>query len=120
MNAPEANEQIESGVYDLEDHRYRWMSANAVVALKSPAAALPLRLEFNIPANAPARRVTLRMDGREVAAQTYNAPGEYTLASPPLLPVGATAAIEIAVDRSFSVSGDRRVLGIVVTAVGFR
>ena len=119
MNAPEANEQIVSGIHDLEDHRYRWMSRSAVVVLKSPASAQPLRLEFSIPGNAPARRVTLRMDGREVASQTYPTPAAYTLTTPPLQPAGRSASIEIEVDRSFSVPGDRRDLGIVVTALGF-
>ncbi|MGO9258596.1 MAG: ArnT family glycosyltransferase [Bryobacteraceae bacterium] len=120
MNAPEANEQIVSGIYDLEDHRFRWMSRSAVVVLKSPGSALPLRVEFSIPANAPVRRVTLRLDGREVASETYPGPGEYTLAAPALQPAGASAAIQIQVDKSFSVPGDRRELGIVLTGAGFR
>ncbi len=120
MNAPEANEQIASGIYDLEDHRFRWMARTAVVVLKSPASPLPLRVEFSIPGNATARRVTLRMDGREVASETYPAPGGYTLATAPLQPGGASATLQIEVDRAFSVPGDRRELGIVLTGVGFR
>ena len=121
MNAPEAGNQIESGIYDLEDHRYRWMSGMAAVALKSPPSPAHLQLEFNIPDNAPARRVELFADNRQVAAQSYSGPGQYTLSSPDtLLPAGPAAAISIRVDRTFSVPGDRRVLGIVVTAVGFR
>jgi hypothetical protein len=120
MNAPEANEQIVSGIYDLEDHRFRWMSRSAVVALKSPASALPLRVEFGIPDNAPGRRLTLRLDGREVASELYRGPGGYTLTTPPLHPAGASTTVQIEVDRAFSVAGDRRELGIVLTAVGFR
>jgi hypothetical protein len=120
MSAPEANDQIVSGIYDLEEHRFRWMAQIAVVVLKSPAAALPLRVDFSIPANAPARRVTLRLDGREVASETYPAPGQYTLATPALQPAARSAAVQIEVDRAFSVPGDRRELGIVLTAVGFR
>jgi hypothetical protein len=120
MNAPEANEQIVSGIYDLENGRFRWMSRGAVVVLKSPRSALPLRLAFSIPANAPARRVMLRMDGREVASETYPGPGEYTLAAPALQPAVASVAVQIETDRAFSVPGDRRELGIVLTGVGFR
>ncbi|HTX34836.1 MAG TPA: hypothetical protein VME43_07440 [Bryobacteraceae bacterium] len=120
MNAPEAPEQIVSGIYDLEDHHFRWMARTAALVLKSPTAALPLRVEFSIPANAPGRRVTVRMDGREVASETYPAPGAYTLSTPPLQAAGASAAIQIEVDRAFSVPGDRRELGIVLTGVGFR
>jgi hypothetical protein len=120
MNATEANQQIVSGIYDLEDHHFRWMAHAAVVVVKSPSSARPLQLEFSIPGNAPARRVTLRMDGREVASQTYPAPGAYTLATHPLEPSGASAAIQIEIDHAFSVPGDRRELGIVLTGVGFR
>jgi len=120
MNAPEANEQIVSGIYDLEDHHFRWMARAAAVVLKSPPSARPLRLEFSIPENAPARRVTLLVDGRRVASQSYSAPGAYSLAAPPLQPAGASATVQIEIDRAFSVPGDRRELGIVLTGVGFR
>ena len=120
MNAPEAAQQIVSGIYALEADRYRWMSRSATVALKSPAGALPLRVEFSIPANAPARTVWLVMDGKQVASQTYSAPGDYVLESSPLGPAGATASVEIDVDRVFTAPPDTRELGIVLKAFGFR
>jgi hypothetical protein len=119
MNVPEAADQIVGGIYSLEDHRFRWMSRSAVVALKSPPAALPLRATFTIPPQARARRVTLLLDGREVASQTYPAPGTYTLESPPVRAAGAVAIAEIAVDQTFFAPGDSRELGIVLTGVGF-
>jgi hypothetical protein len=119
LNAPEAADQIVSGIYSLEDHRYRWMSRTAVVALNSPSAALPLRATFTIPPQARARRVTLLLDGREVASQTYPAPGTYTLESPPVRAAGAVAIAEIAIDQTFFAPGDSRELGIVLTGVGF-
>jgi len=119
MNAPEAADQIVSGIFSLEDNRFRWMSRSAVVALKSPTAARPLRAAFTIPALARARRVTLLLDGREVASQTYPAPGAYTLESPPVRAAGAVAIAGIAVDQTFFAPPDSRELGIVLTAVGF-
>jgi hypothetical protein len=119
MNSPEAADQIVSGIFSLEDHRFRWMSRTAVVALKSPPAALPLRATFTIPPQARARRVTLLLDGREVASQTYPAPGTYTLESPPVRPAGAAAMVEIAIDQTFFAPGDSRELGIVLTGAGF-
>jgi hypothetical protein len=119
MNAPEAADQIVSGIYSLEDHRFRWMSRAAVVALKSPPAALPLRVAFTIPPQAHARRVALLLDGREVASQTYPAPGTYTLESPPVRAAAAVAIAEIAVDQTFFAPPDSRELGIVLTGVGF-
>jgi hypothetical protein len=119
MNAPEAVDQIVGGIFALEDNRFRWMSGSAVVALKSPPAALPLRAMFTIPPQARARRVTLLLDGREVASQTYPAPGTYTLESPPVRAAGAVAMAEIAIDQTFFAPGDSRELGIVLTGVGF-
>jgi hypothetical protein len=116
MNAPEAASQIVGGIYALEDGRYRWTSDRAVVALKSPAEPLPLRLEFTIPDSAAARRVTLLLDGREVATAAYPAPGRYTLASAAPL---QGAMVEVVVDRTFRAPPDQRDLGIVLRAVGF-
>jgi hypothetical protein len=120
MNAPEASAQIVSGLYDLENGTWRWMSGSATVLLKSPGEPLPVEAGFNIPDPAPARRVQLLLDGREIAAQTYSGPGSYILKSPPQAPAGPTATVTLAVDRTFSVPGDHRELGMVVSAVGFR
>jgi hypothetical protein len=119
MNAPQAADQIVSGIFSLEDNRFRWMSRSAVVALASPAAALPLRATFTIPSQARARRVTLLLDGREVASQTYLTPGTYTLESPPVRAAGAVAMVEIAIDQTFFAPPDSRELGMVLTGVGF-
>jgi hypothetical protein len=114
-SAPEAAEQIAIGID--ADH---WMHKTAEVALKSPAEAKPLRVEFYISPAAAARRMTLRLDGREVASQSYPGPGAYVLASAPVRPAGPTAAVQLEVDRTFSPPGDLRDLGVVVTAVGFK
>jgi len=120
MNAPEAKEQIVSGLYDLERGAWRWMSQSAVVLLKSPAQPQPLGAAFTIPDPAPARHVELLLDGRSVAAATYTGPGSYILKSSPVTPAGSTATVTLTIDRTFSVPGDSRELGIVVTAAGFR
>jgi hypothetical protein len=119
MNAPEAGEQIVGGIYSLEDNWYRWMSRTAVVVLKSPSDALPLRATFTIPPQARARRVALLLDSRQVASQTYSAPGTYTLESPPVRAAGAVAMVEIAIDQTFFAPPDSRELGIVLAGVGF-
>ena len=120
MNAPEASAQIVSGLYALEGGAWRWMSGSAVVLLKSPGQPLPLEAGFTIPDSAPARHVELLLDGRVVASETYSAPGTYTLKSPPQSPAGPTATVTLNVDRTFSVPGDRRELGVVVSGIGFR
>jgi hypothetical protein len=121
MSAPEATAQIVSGVSGVEGNGYRWMSRRATFLLKNPAAPAPLRVVFAIPGQAPARKVTLRLDGREVAAASYPEPGSYVLATAlPVRGAGESAAVEIEIDRTFSAPGDSRELGIVLTAVGFR
>jgi hypothetical protein len=114
MDAPEAGEQVVSGIYP--DH---WMGKVGVVALKSPPDPRMLRVVFYLQNASPPRTVTLLLDGREVASGVYSAPGLYTLESPPARSAGATAAVEIGVDHTFFAPGDARDLGIVLRSVGF-
>jgi hypothetical protein len=119
MNAPDAAQQIVSGVYNLEENRYRWMAKAAVILLKSPLEALPLRATFTIPGDAPARTVRLLLDGVATVARTYPAPGTYTLESGKVRPRGGTATLTIEVDRTHYAPGDNRDLGMVLTGAGF-
>jgi hypothetical protein len=120
MNAPQAAEQIVSGVFELEDGRWRWMSGRAVVLLKTPVEPATLRVSFTIPGPSPARRVAVEIDGREVASKTFPAPGTYVLEAPVPRIDAPAVAVTIAVDRVFSVPGDVRKLGIILTELGFR
>jgi len=120
MNAPAAEQQIVGGVYQLESGQWRWMSQVATILLKPPDQAEPLTVQFTIPAASPARHVTIALNDHAVASQTYSAPGAYSLSSSPLKPDGDTAKLTITVDKSFSVPGDSRQLGIILTYVGFR
>jgi hypothetical protein len=116
MNAPEAQEQIVSGVYQLEGgNAWRWMSGRAVILLKKPARPGRLRASISIHDTAPARRVTLLLDGVQVADQTYPAPGRYVLESGPV----SGSVVTIVADKTFSVPGDSRELGIILSEVGF-
>ena len=60
------------------------------------------------------------MDDVKVAEHTYSAPGRYTLETPQVRPAKPTTTLTIAVDKTFSVAGDRRELGIVLKSAGFR
>ena len=116
MDAPGAAEQIVSGVYEREGgNTWRWMSGRAVILLKPPSTPKRLRAVFTIYEKAPARRVSLLLDGIEVAAQTYAGPGRYVLESAPV--VGR--AVTVVADKTFSVPGDSRELGIILSEVGF-
>jgi hypothetical protein len=119
MNAPEADQQIVSGVFQLENDKWRWTSGTAVILLKSPSEPTPLVVRFFIPDSAPARQIKVELDNQVVAAQTYTAPGSYTLMSPPQKPAGDSARVTITADKTFSTQSDARQLGLIVTEVGF-
>jgi hypothetical protein len=117
MKAPEAKDQIVSGIWPND----RWMSSSGVVIVKSPPAAMPLSVYFYLPDNAPARHIALLLDDREACATTVAAPGPAQLTcATPMAPAGPTATIEIRVDKTFRVPPDERDLGIVLLGVGFR
>jgi hypothetical protein len=119
MNAPQASEQIVSGIYQLEGGNWRWMSGRAILLLKSPGQPLPVKVRFSIPPVSPARRVTLLLEDREIVSQAFPGPGSYTLETRPQAVNTATSTLTIVVDRVFSVPGDARQLGIVLTEAGF-
>jgi hypothetical protein len=117
MKAPEARDQIVSGIWP-DDH---WMSASGAIMVKSPGAAMPLGVSFYVPDNAPARHISLLLDGNEVCSTTVAAPGPGQLTCPaPILPTGATATIEVRVDKTFRAPPDERDLGVVLLGLGFR
>ncbi len=116
MNAPEAENQIVSGLYSAENNSWRWMGERAVVLLKPPPEPQPLHIVFNIPDVAPARRLTLALDGVVLEDKTYDKPGGYTLNTNAV----SGGTLTISVDKTFSTAGDRRQLGIIVSELGFR
>ncbi len=121
MNAPEAASQIVSGVYQLEENAWRWMSGRAVLLLKPPSEPAVLEASLYIPDAAPAREVTLSASGRVVARMSLPGPGSYTVRSPEPVPAsGKKVTVEVSVDRTFSPPGDDRDLGAVLVRVGFR
>jgi hypothetical protein len=114
--APGAAGQIVSGI-DPHDH---WMFQSATVILKNPPSPAKLRVAFYISDKAPARHITLSVDGREVAAHSYPGPGSYTLESAQAVArSGESTAVQIQVDRTFSAPRDKRRLGVVLIGIGF-
>jgi len=120
MNSAASAEQIVSGIYDIENGQYRWMSGKAVLLLKAPARPAPLEIRFYIPEQATARQVTVQAGDTVVASQTYAGPGTYSLTTQPVPPASSgSVTVTITVDKTFSVEGDRRELGMVLTYAGF-
>jgi len=121
MNAPEAATQIVSGIYQLEKNAWRWTSGRAVLLLKAPPTAAFLEASLYVPDAAPARRVTLLVNGRPAARIDLPGPGSYTLRTPkPLAPQADPVTVEILVDHTFLPRGDDRELGVILSRVGFR
>jgi hypothetical protein len=119
MNAPEAEGQIVSGIFDLEAGKQRWTSGTAAVMLVTPSTPQPLHADFYLPDNAPARRVTLLLDGSPVYSETLPGPGVYRLVSPPQKAAGATSMVALQLDKTFSAPGDSRQLGVVLIDLGW-
>lgn len=115
MSDPAAASHLLSGFYDLEDHAWRWMGEQGAVVLKGGRR---FEMTFFLPDAAPARRVTVLVNGRAIASQTYPGPGRYTLAA--AAPETGVAQVVVSVDRTFQPHGDRRRLGMIVQELGFR
>ncbi len=119
MNDPEAADQLLSGFYPLEDHNaWRWMSEQAAAVLRSPENAARFEMLFAIPEPAPARRVTVALDGVVIASENYSGPGRYTIAAPVEVGPNATPQVVISADKGFYAPGDRRRLGMIVQELG--
>jgi len=117
MNAPEAEQQIANGVYQLEKDQWRWMGQTATILLKPVTGPAVISVQFFIPEQAPARQVSMDVNGQRVASQTFGGPGRYALSSAPLKLEGDSVAVTITVDKTFSVPGDPRQLGVVLLRV---
>jgi hypothetical protein len=115
MNAPEAEQQIVSGIYQLENREWRWMGKTAVILLKPPASPTPLLVHFFVPNEAKASEIRIIIDDKVVATRTIT-PGTFTFASPPII----AGKVTISVDKTFSPQSDSRDLGVILTEVGFR
>ncbi len=111
---PQAAAQLISGLYPDG-----WMAGEASVLLKVPPAAKSLRVEFFIPDNAPARRMTMVVDGKIAGENTYDKPGAYSLEAL-LKPDADQKTVVLRVDKTHTVPPDGRALGVVITGVGFR
>jgi hypothetical protein len=119
MSDPSAAAQLLSGFHEVEDNAWRWMGGEGVALLKAPGNVQRFDLRFVIPEAAPARRVTVAIDGISIANQAYPAPGGYAL-SVPLAAGGPVRRAVVTVDRTFQAPGDERRLGIIVQELGLR
>jgi hypothetical protein len=94
-----------------------WSGAEATVLVKRGAG--PLRANFTIHEKSTARTVRLLADGVPIAEQTFSGPGVYSL-SAAAPGNSASVTVTLAVDKTFSVAGDGRELGVVIGGIGFK
>jgi hypothetical protein len=94
-----------------------WSASEATILLKRVEG--PLTAEFTIHPQSTARHVRLLIDGRQVAEETFPAPGTYAL-SIPAPGGGPSITVTLVIDKTFSVPGDGRQLGILITGVGVK
>jgi hypothetical protein len=116
MNDPAAADHLLSGFYHLEQNAWRWTGEHASVILKAGPPLFSLTLY--LPELAPARRVTVVLNGRPLTSASYPAPGRYLLTAP--VNVSGAARVTVSVDKTFQPPGDQRRLGIIVQELGFR
>jgi len=118
MAAPESGQQIVSGLYQVEDSRYRWTTEAASVLLKSPGGQQRAEAVIFIPEMAPARKLWLELDGGVIHEQIFPAPGLYTVRSKPFDAPTGRVSLTLKVDKTFRPNGDTRVLGVIVQQMG--
>jgi hypothetical protein len=95
------------------------MGEQGSVFLKANGERAPLLVKLYIPDMAPAREVTVEVDGKEVDRHKYLAPGLYDLKTPPVQWPRGRALVTIKVDKTFVSGGDTRQLGLILQEVGF-
>ena len=119
MNSPAAAYQILSGAYGLEGNTWRWVGANSIFRLRTPPHPARFGADFSVSPQAVPCTVTLSLNEAVIARATYTAPGQYQLAGDisGALPESVTAVLST--NRTFRAPGDARVLGLVLTAIGF-
>ena len=93
-----------------------WSADRTTVLLKRGSG--PLRAEFTIHPQSPAREVRLVADGK-IVEKTFAGPGTYSLEAD-LPGDSASVTVTLIVDKTFSVPGDGRQLGILITGIGFK
>ena len=120
MNAPENQQQLLSGFYELEDGAWRWMGERGIASLRVTEGVSQFELVFYIHDMAPARRVAVAIDGQTIADETYTETGPHTLQVPFTPPEKTSVQVLISVDKTFQPPGDERTLGVYVNAFGLK
>jgi hypothetical protein len=112
---PKAQAQFISGI-----SADGWTGKDATVLLKVPTGATRLTASVYMLASAAARHISLSANGR-ILAQGNLPAADVLFSISAVAPKGSSSlAVTLSVDKTFSVPGDARELGVKVTGIGFR
>ncbi len=112
---PQAAPQLLSGV-----SADGWTDQQATVILKVPAKATTLSASFFVYSSSPARHASLSANGRVIVEKDLPAADERYIISGPAPLDSQAVAVTFSVDKVFSVPGDQRRLGVILTGIGFK
>lgn len=111
---PKAADHIISGLFPDG-----WMSGEAILYLKTPAAVKSLEVDVYFPPNSPARTIELLADGAIIATKMFEQPGLYQLKAP-FHTESESVTVGLRVNATFRSPPDQRDLGVLVVGVGMR
>jgi len=120
MGAPEAEQHILSGTYQLEDGKSRWMSRQARLILQPKQEVHEISATVYVPAMAKARKVWVEWNGVRVAELTIAKDGLYTVSAKGVKTGVEQGVLTVECDAVFAVPGDSRELGVVLIEAGLR
>ena len=120
MNAEKAEDHLVEGVFALEQGEWRWAGPRSVYRVMGTGGPAALTADIFLPAQAPGRTVRLLLDGEVVASQRLRGEGRHRVRSAVLPGRTGMSTVELEIDRGFTPVGDRRELGLIVTALGFQ
>jgi hypothetical protein len=120
MGDPNAETHLVSGIYQLEEGKYRWMGRQGRILVKPAKESNDVSATIYIPDSAPGREVSLSLNGQIVAKQRYDKPGLYTIEAKAVATGMSDALLTISIDKSFQATGDYRELGLILQQAGLR
>ena len=126
MNDPEAQNQLLSGFYGIENNSWRWTAGSFSVLLRTPpgSAQRGATLDFalSIPDSTIQKLGKLKLtgstNGTVLNSAAYDAPGQYHFSAdvPPAMLGADSTRIDFVLDKTIQPDGDKRVLGVIANS----
>lgn len=120
MGAPEAEQHILSGAYQLEDGKSRWMGKQARLILQPKAPVNEVSATVYVPPMAKAKKIWVEWNGARVAVLDVPKDGLYTVSAKGVNTGMEQGVLTVECDVTFSAAGDTRELGVVLIEAGLK